>query len=184
MKELIDQTKAKMVAAIEHLKEELKGIRTGRANTAMLDNVIVEAYGSQMRIKDLGSITTPESRQLLISPFDGTTKGSIAKAIEKANLGFMPMVDGNVIRIKIPPMDDSMRKEMVKICHKKREDAKVSIRNIRRDSNEDARKLKSNGQIAEDMMKKLEKNIQDLTDQYCKEADELAVKKEKEISVI
>jgi len=184
MNNLIDQTKQKMLAAIEHLKEELKGIRTGRANTAMLDNVVVEVYGSQMRIKDLASITAPEARQLLISPFDATNKGSIGKAIERANLGFMPIVDGNAIRIKIPPMDDSMRKEMVKICHKKREEAKVSLRNVRREANEVSKKAKADGHFAEDIMKKAEKNIQELTDQYCKEADDIASKKEKEISVI
>lgn len=182
--DVIDQTKSKMHAAIEHLKEELKGIRTGRANTAMLDNVMVEVYGSQMRIKDVASITAPEARQLLITPFDPQTKGPIGKAIEKANLGFMPIVDGNVVRIRIPPMDDSVRKEMVKVCHRKREEAKVGIRNIRRDANDLVRRQKSEGTMAEDLMKKLEKNIQDLTDKYCKEADDLADKKEKEISVI
>jgi ribosome recycling factor len=182
--DIIAHTKAKMNAAIDHLKEELKGIRTGRANTGMFDNLTVEIYGSQMRIKDLASITSPEPRQLLITPFDPQTRGAIGKAIEKANLGIMPIVDGNVVRIRIPPMDDSMRKEMGKLCHKKREEAKVGIRNVRRDANELVRKQKSEGLIAEDMMKKFEKNIQDLTDKFCKEADDLSDKKEKEISVI
>lgn len=178
------QTKAKMSAAIEHLKEELKAIRTGRANTAMFDSVMVDVYGSQMRIKDVASITSPEPRQLMITPFDPQARGAIGKAIEKANLGVMPIVDGNVVRIRIPPMDDSMRKEMIKLCHRRCEEAKVGIRNIRRDANELARKQKSDGLIAEDMLKKLEKNIQELTDKFCKEADDLSDKKEKEISVI
>lgn len=182
--DIIEHTKVKMTAAIDHLKEELKGIRTGRANTAMFDNVMVDVYGSQMRIKDVASITSPEPRQLMITPFDPQTRGAIGKAIEKANLGVMPIVDGNVVRIRIPPMDDSMRKEMGKLCHRKREEAKVGIRNIRRDANELVRKQKSDGLIAEDMMKKFEKNIQDLTDKFCKEADDLSEKKEKEISVI
>lgn len=181
---LFDQTKAKMVAAIEHLKEELKAIRTGRANTGMLDNVTVEVYGTQMRIRDLASVTTPEPRQLLITPFDPQNKGHISKGIEKANIGFVPYIDGNVVRIKIPPMDEAMRKEMTKLCHKRREDAKVSVRNVRRDSNEAIRKQKSDGHVDEDAMKRLEKQIQELTDKYCKEADDLCEKKEKEISVI
>ena len=102
-----DQTKAKMTAAIEHLKNELKGIRTGRANPGMLDNVTVEVYGSQMRIKDIASVNAPEPRQLLITPFDTQNTAAIGKAIERANLGFMPIVDGNVVRIKIPQMDES-----------------------------------------------------------------------------
>lgn len=181
---ITDQTKTKMTAAIEHLKEDLKSIRTGRANTAMVDGVTVDAYGVQMRIKELASVTTPESRQVLITPFDATMKGPISKAIEKANLGFMPIVDGNVIRIKIPPMDANMRNEMIKVCHKKKEDAKVVIRNIRRDGNEAVRKQKADGLIPEDEMKRHEKTIQDLTDRFCKEADDLADKKEKEVSTI
>lgn len=179
-----DQAKTKMNAALEHLKNELKSIRTGRANPGMLDNVTVEVYGSQMRIKDVANVTTPESRLILITPFDVHNTNAIGKAIEKANLGFMPIVDGNVVRIKIAQMDDSMRKEMVKLCHKRREEAKVGIRNIRRDSNEAARKQKADGEISEDIMKKLEKNIQEMTDKYCKEADELSEKKEKEIATI
>lgn len=182
--DIIEQTKKKMIAAIEHLKEELKGIRTGRANPAILDNVMVDVYGSLMRIKDLASVSTPEARQLLITPFDIQTKNAISKGIEKANLGVMPIVDGNAVRIKIPPMDDSVRKEMIKLCHERREKAKVGIRNIRREGNELARKQKTDGIIAEDVMKRYEKQIQDLTDKFCKEADEVSEKKEKEVSVI
>lgn len=181
---IIAETKAKMVAAIEHFKNEIKGIRTGRANTGMLDNVVVEVYGAQTRLKEVASVTAPESRQLLITPFDPRNNAAIGKGIEKANLGIMPIVDGNVVRIKIPPMDDSVRKEMIKLCHKRREEAKVSIRNIRRDSNETLKKQKSSGHVAEDMVKKLEKEIQELTDKSCKETDELSEKKEKEISTI
>jgi ribosome recycling factor len=181
---LLDQIKAKMTAAIEHLKTELKSIRTGRANPAMLDGVTVEVYGTQVRLKEIASVAAPETRQLLITPFDHHNTGVISKAIEKANLGIMPIVDGNVVRIKIPPMDQNMRKEMAKLCQKKREEAKVSIRNVRREGNEAARKQKADGEIAEDMMKKLEKNIQELTDKFCKEADDLAEKKEKEVSSI
>lgn len=181
---ILDQTKTRMTAALEHLKEKLKSIRTGRANPGMVDGVIVEVYGSQMRIKDLASITAPEARQILITPFDINNKGMIGKAIEKANLGFMPIIDGNVIRIKIPQMDEKMREEMKRICHKEGEEAKIVIRNIRRDSNESARKQKKDNLISEDEVKSLEKKIQDLTDKSCREADDLVVKKEKEVSTI
>ena len=181
---IIKQTEEKMKAAIEHLREELKKIRTGHANPAMVEGVPVEVYGTQMRLRDLASITTPESRQLLITPYDFNNADVIGKAIERANLGFMPILDGKVVRIHIPQMDESVRKEMVKICHKKREESKISIRNVRRDANELVRKQKSDGDISEDMMKKIEKDIQDLTDKYCKQADDISGQKEKEVERI
>lgn len=181
---ILDQTKTKMTAAMEHLKDELKSLRTGRANPAMLDHISVVVYETKMRIKDIASVTCPEPRQLLITPFDSTAKGPIAKAIEMANLGFMPIVDGNTVRLVIPPMDEALRKQMCKECQKRAEEAKIGVRNIRRDANEAVRKQKKDGLIAEDEMNKQEKAIQDMTDKYCKEADEIARKKESEISTI
>lgn len=181
---ILDDTKSKMSAAIEHLKNDLKNIRTGRANPGMVDHIQVEVYGSPMRIKDIASVSVPEPRLLLITPFDHQNGNTIAKAIEKANLGVMPIVDGHVIRIKIPPMTEEIRKKMAKVCHEEKEKTKISIRNIRRDANELARKQKADGTIAEDMMKKWEKSIQEFTDKFCKEADDIAEKKEKEISTI
>lgn len=177
----IDQAKQKMNAALDHLKAELKNIRTGRANVAMLDNVTIEVYGSQMRIKDIASVTAPEPRQLLITPFDPQTTNAIGKSIEKANTGFLIVTEANLIRVKVPPMDENLRREMVKLCHKKREECKVGVRNARRDFNDLIRKKKSTGDLAEDQMKKLEKQIQELTDKYCKDADDLAEQKEKEV---
>lgn len=179
-----DQAKNKMSEVIEHLKNELKQIRTGRANPGILDGIVVEVYGSPVRLKEVASVTAPEARQLLITPFDPKNAPIISKAIEKANLGLQPIVDGNAVRIKIPPMDESMRKKMVAVCHEKREKAKIGIRNSRRDFNELVRKMKSAGELAEDMMKKLEKAIQELTDKYCKEADDITQKKEQEILTI
>jgi ribosome recycling factor len=181
---LLDQAKTKMLAAIEHLKTELKSIRTNRANPGMLDAITVEVYGSPMRMKEVANVTAPEPRQLLITPFDPATTNAIGKSIERANLGFQPIVDGNAIRIKIPPMDDNSRKEMVKQCLKKKEEAKISIRNIRRECNDTAKKQKAAGEMPEDQFKKIEKNVQDLTDKSCKEADDIAEKKEKEITTI
>ncbi len=181
---IVEDTKKKMAVSIDHLKQELKNLRTGRANPGVLDNVQVEVYGSQMRLKELANVTAPEPRQLLVTPFDPQTAGSISKGIEKANLNLQPILDGHIIRIHIPPMDASMRKEMVKQGKKKAEDAKVVIREIRRKQNELVRKQKADGDIAEDQMKKLEKSIQELTDQCCKEADDLINAKEKEIMTV
>lgn len=179
-----EQTKVKMAAAIEHLKTELKTIRTGRANPSMLDAIHVEVYGTSVRLRDIASITAPEPRLLLITPFDVQNNKAIGKAIEVANLGVMPIVDANVVRLKIPAMDDNVRKEMVKQCHKKREEAKVSIRNIRREANDTVRKHKGDGDLSEDQVKKMEKMVQELTDKSCKEADDICDKKEKEVSTI
>jgi len=181
---ITDETKKKMDAAIDHLREELKGIRTGQANPGLFENLLVEVYGSPMRIKEVASITVPEPRQLLITPYDANNAGAIGKGIEKANLGFNPIVDGNAVRIQVPAMDEGIRKEMVKLCHKRQEESKVSIRNVRRESNDTIKKQKADGEISEDIMKSLEKEIQDLTDQYCKKAEEVSAQKEKEISTI
>jgi ribosome recycling factor len=181
---IADETKVKMLAAIDHLKQELKNLRTGRANPSILDNVQVEVYGSQMRLKELANVTAPEPRQLLITPFDPQTVGPISKGIERANLNLQPIQDGNIVRIQVPPMDENTRKDIVKQGKKKTEEAKIAIREIRRKQNELARKAKADGDIAEDQLKKFEKQIQTHTDQYCKESDEIMSVKEKEITTV
>ncbi|MDP1880469.1 MAG: ribosome recycling factor [Parachlamydiaceae bacterium] len=179
-----DQIKAKMTAAIEHFKVELQNIRTGSANPGMIENLTVEVYGSPMRLKEIGSISKPEPRQLLVTPYDPHHAGTINTAILKANLGITPMVDGKAVRVTFPMMTDDFRKKMIKLCHEEKEKVKIVIRNIRREANDLIRKLKANGEVAEDVLKKQEKLTQDLTDEYCKKADEIADKKEKEISTI
>ena len=179
-----EDTKAKMKEAIEHFKKELQNLRTGRANPSMFDSIPIEVYGSQMRMKELASVSAPEPRQLLISPFDPQTAGAIAKSIEKANLGVNPMVDGGMIRVNIPPLDESMRKNIVKQGKEKAESAKVGIREVRRKGNDTIRKQKADGDITEDVMKKGEKDIQELTDEFCKEIDTLFASKEKEIMTV
>lgn len=180
---IVSQTEEKMKAALEHLKDELKSIRTGHANPGMLDKVMVNTYGTMMKLRDIASITTPEPRQILITPFDPSNVGAIGKALQAASLG-TPIVEAHVVRLNIPPMDSNLRGEMVKLCHKKREEAKISIRNIRRDGNEAARKQKNDGDISEDILKGIEKKIQEHTDSYCKKADDLSAIKEKEVSTI
>lgn len=182
--DILDQTKKKMNGAIEHLKVELKGLRTGRANPGMLDTVSVDVYGTKMRVQDLASVSVPEARQLLISPFDANNLHAIAKGIEAANLNLQPIVDGNVVRIKIPELDTAVRNEMCKKAKQKCEETKVAIRGVRRDGNEFAKKQKSDGHISEDDVKRLEKQIQVETDKFCKMADDLTAEKEKEIQKV
>ncbi len=179
-----NEAKEKMGHAMDHFHEELKNIRTGRANPGLVENVPVEVYGTQMRLKELASINTPELRQILITPFDGKNTQAIGKAIELANLGINPIVDGNQIRLNIPAMDEALRKEMVKLVHKKLEECKVAIRNIRRELNDRVRKEKKDGELPEDQMKKAEHEIQEETDAFCKKADGVSVEKEKEIMTV
>ena len=182
--DVLEETKKRMSAAIDHLKNELKGLRTGQANPAILELVTITAYETQMRLLDVASVSVPEPRQLLISPFDANNLHAIAKGIEAANLNLQPIVDGNIIRIKIPEMDASVRQDMVKQARRKSEEAKVRIRNVRREGNEKIKQQKSEGEIPEDVMKKLEKKIQELTDTFCKTSDEITEEKEKEIVMV
>jgi ribosome recycling factor len=172
---------AAMEAVLQHLHHDLKTLRTGRANTAILDNVTVEVYGTQMRLKDIANVTVPESRQLLVSPYDVKNVNMIAKGIENANLSIQAVVDGNVVRVIIPPMDESVRKDMVKQSKRKNEETKVAIREVRRKFNEIIRKQKTDGEIPEDMMKQKEKKIQEVTDKFCKLSDDICKDKEQEI---
>lgn len=170
-----------MKDVIDHFKKELASLRTGRANPNMLDGVMVEVYGSMVPLKNLGNVTTPEARQILIAAYDPATAGPISKAIEKANLGIHPILEGHMVRINVPPLDESMRKKIVEQGKKKAEDAKVSTREVRRKANEQVRKAKADGDITEDEMKKAEKTIQELTDENCKVIDQLFATKQTEI---
>lgn len=184
MSNIESQVKAAMQAGLDHLKQELKALRTGRANSSMLDKVSVEVYGSQMRLKELASISVPEARQIVVTPFDFNNAGAIRKGIEAANLGVNPMIDGKVIRINIPPMDENVRKQIAKQCKELGEKSKISMREVRRKYNDLIRKQKADGLIPEDVMKKLEKTIQDLTDRFCKDIDVATAEKEKEVMTI
>jgi ribosome recycling factor len=175
------ETKSAMQAAIEHFKQDLKTLRTGRANPAILDHVKVDVYNTPMSLKSLANITVPEPRQLLITPFDRQNCAAIAKAIEAANLNVQTQMDHNVVRVLVPPMDESVRKEMVKECKKRNENAKIVLREVRRKFNDQVKKEKTGGDLSEDGVKRLEKKIQELTDHFCKECDQICSAKEKEI---
>lgn len=174
------EVEKEMQQVIDHFVDEIKNIRTGRANPGMVENVTVEVYGAPMKLRDIASITTPEARQILITPFDPKNSGAIGNSIVKANLGFQPVVEANIVRINIPPMDNNVRKEMIKLLHKRREEAKVSIRQVRAKFN---KRFKTD-KLADDEVKKYEKDVQDQTDKFCTVIDEKCNTKENEISTI
>jgi ribosome recycling factor len=184
MSNIDNQLKAAMQAAIDHLKQELKSLRTGRANSSMLDKVHVDLHGTRVPIKSMANVTVPEPRQIVVTPFDYSSINAVAKGIEAANLGIQPRVDGKVIRIPIPPPDENLRKQIAKQCKDLGEKSKIALRDVRRKFNELVRKQKLDGDIAEDQMKRFEKTIQDLTDRSCKEVDTICGEKEKEILTV
>jgi len=169
----------------EHIvQHEFAGVRTGKASPALVENVLVEAYGSQMRIRELAGITTPEPRALAIQPWDASTLHPIEKAIQKANLGLNPSVQGKLIRIFFPELSQERRQEFVKIVHKMAEDSRVAIRHVRRDAKEQIEKGKKAGKIPEDQAVMAEKELQKLHDQYIAKIDAHIAHKEKEIMTV
>ncbi|MBR0365825.1 MAG: ribosome recycling factor [Clostridia bacterium] len=176
------EIEAKMEKRINGLVSEYKTIRAGRANPSVLDKVSVEYYGSMTPINQVGSISSPEPRLLVIQPWDAALVKEIEKAINKSEIGITPQNDGKVIRLSFPPLTEERRKELVKKVKKYAEEAKVSIRTIRRDAIEMYKKQKKDGEITEDDMKNIEKDVQKLTDDYIKEIDKVTSDKEKEIT--
>lgn len=178
---MMNETKERMEKAIGAYQRELATVRAGRANPSLLDKVTVEYYGAQTPLNQIASITVPEARMLLITPYDKTALGDIEKAIQKADLGVTPSNDGNIIRITIPALTEERRKELAKLVKKYSEDAKVAVRNIRRDANDDLKKLEKNGEMTEDELRSSTEDVQKLTDEYVSKIDEITKDKEKEI---
>ena len=174
-------SKQKMAAAIDHFKEKLRGLRTGRAHPALVEGVQIEVYGASMRLKEVATITCPEARQILITPYDAQNVVAIAKGIEKANLNMNPVQEGGAVRISVPPLDEQVRKQIAKTADEEAEKAKISIREVRRKQNELIDSGKTKGEITEDDVKRLKKVVQDLTDKACKEIDTLCASKKDEI---
>ncbi len=163
------------------LKEELNTVRAGRANPALLDKVMVEYYGVPSPLKNIANISTPDPRTLLISPFDPKSIGDIEKAINIANIGITPSNDGKAVRLAIPPVTEERRKELTKTVKKLGEDAKVAVRNLRRDANDALKKEEKGGDLTEDDLKKELDEVQKITDKAMKDIDSLCADKEKEI---
>lgn len=171
----------KMKKTLSVLQEELMGIRAGRANPAILEKVTVDYYGTATPINQIGNISVPEARMLVIQPWDASIVKEVEKALLKSDIGITPNSDGKVIRLVFPPLTEERRKELVKSVHKKGEDTKVAIRSIRRDALEQYKVQKKNSEITEDDLKDIEKDIQQLTDNCIKDIESILNDKEKEI---
>lgn len=181
--DILLEAEEKMTKTEEVVQHEFVGVRTGKASPALVENIMAEVYGSQMRIRELAGITTPEPRMLVITPWDATSLHAIEKAIQKSSIGINPIIHGKAIRVILPELSTERRQEMVKMAHKMAEDGRVAIRHVRRDAMEQLRKAKSAG-LAEDQEKAAEKEIQKLTDQYIGKIEEHLKHKEKEILTV
>jgi ribosome recycling factor len=171
----------KMEKAVNHLKEDLGGIRTGRASASVLNRITVEYYGTPVPLNQLASINVPEPRTLMVHPFDKTSLGAIEKAIQTSDLGITPSNDGNVIRLGFPPLTEERRKDLVKQLHGRTEEGRVAVRNIRRHAKEQMEKLEKDSAISEDELARGEKELQKLTDRFVAEIDEIQRHKEQEL---
>ena len=174
----------KMAVSIEHAKKEFSGLRTGRATTSLLENVMVDAYGSKMPLNQCGSVSVPEPRLLSVSVWDKGLAKAVEKAIRDANLGLNPMADGTLIRVPIPPLTAERRVELTKVAHKYAENARVAIRNVRRDGTEALKKMEKDGEISQDDHRKHSDEVQKMTDQYIAKVDEALKAKETEITQV
>lgn len=181
MQQLIAESEDKMKKALAALLKEYATIRTGRAAPALLDRVEAEYYGNPTPLKQMATVSVPDARTLVISPFDKKSLGAIEKAIMKSDLGITPTNDGSVIRIVFPPPTEERRKELVKVAKKHAEETKVAIRNIRRDEIEKIKAQEKKSELTQDDSKRLQEQLQKLTDQYVKETDQVLSSKEAEI---
>ena len=171
----------KMAKCVEATRGEFASIRTGRATPALLDRLHVEAYGNSVPLKQVAGVSVPDSRTLVISAYDKGVVPDIRKAIEKSDLGLTPNVDGQSIRLSIPPLNEDRRKDLVKIIKKKAEDGKIAVRNVRHKAHDDLKTQLKNGEITEDANKRSQDTLQKLTDRFTKEIDALVASKEKEV---
>ena len=183
-KQLVDTMALSMDKALQSLKSELAKVRTGRASTALVDTVHVDYYGSNVPLSQIGNVTTPDARTIQIAPWEANLLGAIEKSILAANLGLTPQNDGKVIRINVPAMTEERRKDLVKLIKKMGEEAKVAIRNQRRDGNEEVKKLEKGKTLSEDEAKKVLELVQKKTDEKVAEVDKVIVAKEKDIMTI
>ena len=181
MQDVLKESDAKMVKAMEVLKKNFAAVRTGRANLALLDHVQVNYYGTNVPLKQLATISVPEPRVLIVTPFDKNAAAEIEKAILTSDLGINPKRETTLLRLTLPEPSEERRKELVKVVKKETEETKIAIRNVRREAIEALKKKKSEKTITEDEEKNQDKKVQELTDKYCLEADKLFTAKEKEI---
>ena len=182
--DILLEAEEKMIKTEEVVMNEFAGVRTGKASPSLVENILVEVYGSMMRIRELAGITTPEARMLMIQPWDTTSIQPIEKAIQKSNLGLNPAVQGKFIRLVLPELSTERRQEFVKVVHKMTEHGRVAVRHVRRDAIEQLKKESKDSKISEDELEHAEKEVQKLTDQYIAKIDAHLAHKEKEIMTV
>jgi ribosome recycling factor len=182
--DILLETEDKMIKTSEVVHREFSGVRTSKASPALVENIMVDTYGVQMRIRELAGITTPEPRMILIQPWDMANLHPLEKAIQKSNLGLNPSIDKKVIRLVLPELSQERRQDLTKVVHKLAEDGRIAIRHVRRDAIEHLKKESKAGKITEDQLKTTEKEVQVLTDQYIGKIDEYLAHKEKEIMTV
>ena len=180
-KPVLSKYKDRMDKAVVALKEEFSSLRTGRASAGLLDQVFVEAYGSQTPINQVAAISVPEPRSISVNVWDKALVVSVEKAIRNANLGFNPVVEGTMLRVPVPPLTEERRKDMVKLAGKYAENQKIAVRNVRRDANDDLKKAEKDSVISQDEQKRMETEVQKFTDEAIKRIDETLKIKEQEI---
>jgi ribosome recycling factor len=183
VKNLLNETRSQMQKSLEHFEFELSKIRAGRANAGMLDGIEVDAYGAKTPIYQVGNISTPDARTLAIQPWDVSLLPAVEKAIMQANIGITPQNDGKIIRLNIPALTEERRKDLVKQANKQAETCRISVRTVRKESNEKVKKLQKDG-LPEDAVKKCETDIQHITDDYATKIDKHLEVKEKEIMTV
>lgn len=179
--DILNETKSKMKSTFSVFEDDLQGIRSGRASTGLVDRLAVEYYGQSTELRQLSSISTPEPMQILIRPYDKAALKAIEKAIQQANIGINPSVDGDSIRLNMPPLTRERRQELVKLVHQRMEEARIAIRNIRRSANDDLRDFEREKMISEDEQKRGQDEVQKLTDEYIEKIEQTGKIKEKEI---
>ena len=181
LEDVYKDARERMEKAVAVLKQDLASLRAGRASPALFDKIMVDYFGSQMPIKQLANISVPEPRLLVVQPWDKKAVAEIERAILKSDLGLTPNSDGTVIRLAIPQLTEERRKDLVKVCRKKAEDSRVAIRNIRRDANEELKRMEKASEITEDQFRKAQEEIQKITDKMIEAVDKVLADKEKEI---
>jgi len=181
LNDIYSEARTRMKGALQALEEDLTGIRTGRANPALVEKLPVDYYGSPTPLQQLASIGVPEPRQLLIRPFDPSTVKDIERAIQSSDLGLTPNSDGKTIRLNLPPLTEERRRELVRIVKNRVEEARVAIRNVRRDSIRDLREFENEKLISEDELKRGEEELQKITDEFVDEVNQTGERKENEI---
>jgi ribosome recycling factor len=179
--DILLEAEEKMIKSTEVIQTEFAGVRTGKASPELVTNLMVEAYGTHMRLKELAAVTTPDARLILIQPWDASTVDAVRKALEESKLGISPQVDGKLIRLPIPPLSEERRQDLVKAVRKMAEEGRVSVRANRRHAIDEIKKIQKAGEITEDQLEHAEKEVQKLTDQYVKVIEEAVTSKEAEL---